>query len=113
MGYSLGMPWNETCAMKERIALIDAYLSGEDSVSELGRQYGVSRKTVHKWILRFREFGRVGLAERSRAPHYQPQALSLQMEQQILEWKAKKPLWGAPKSMRSYGPCRTVLRKAP
>ena len=97
MGYSLRMPWNESCAMKERIDLIDEYLEGEASVSELARRYGVSRKTAHKWILRFRESGRVGLEERSRAPHHHPQALSEQMEQQILAWKSQKPLWGAPK----------------
>src|SRR6185369_12968247 len=91
------MPWNETCAMKERIELIEEYLAGEDSVSELARRYGVSRKTVHKWILRFRAEGLGGLAERSRAPQHHPHALAEALEQQILEWKAKKPLWGAPK----------------
>lgn len=91
------MPWNETCAMRERIALIEAYIERDCSVSELARQYGVSRKTVHKWIKRFKERGRAGLEELSRAPHYQPNALSQEMEWRILEWKAKKPLWGAPK----------------
>jgi putative transposase len=83
--------------MKERIELIEEYLAGEDSVSELARRYGVSRKTVHKWILRFRAEGLGGLAERSRAPQHHPHALAEALEQQILEWKAKKPLWGAPK----------------
>jgi putative transposase len=83
--------------MNERNGLIKDYLSGENSVSELARQYGVSRKTVHKWINRFKERGAVGLNELSRSPHHHPNALSQQMELRILEWKAKKPLWGAPK----------------
>jgi putative transposase len=83
--------------MNERTALIEAYLEKDSSVSELARQYGISRKTVHKWINRFRDKGSAGLEERSRAPHHSPHALSQEMELRILEWKAKKPLWGAPK----------------
>lgn len=83
--------------MNERIALIEEHFENECSVSELARQYGVSRKTVHKWIRRFKENGAAGLEELSRAPHQHPNALSQEMEVRILEWKAKKPSWGAPK----------------
>jgi putative transposase len=83
--------------MRERTELIENYLAGEDSISELARQYGISRKTAHKWIERFKQHGRKGLQELSRAPHHQPNALSEAMEQRILEWKSRKPLWGAPK----------------
>ena len=83
--------------MNERTGLVEAYLEGDNSVSELARQYEVSRKTAHKWINRFKKEGTAGLEERSRAPHDHPNALSQDMELRILEWKAKKPLWGAPK----------------
>jgi len=83
--------------MNERNALIEEYFENECSVSELARQYGVSRKTVHKWIRRFKENGSAGLEELSRAPRHHPNALSQEMEVRILEWKAKKPSWGAPK----------------
>lgn len=91
------MPWKETCAMNERNALIKEYFENECSISELARQYGVSRKTVYKWINRFKESGAAGLEELSRAPHHHANALSQEMEVRILEWKAKKPSWGAPK----------------
>lgn len=91
------MPWKETCAMNERQLLIEDYIEKESSVSELARQYGVSRKTAHKWIKRFKQNGAAGLEELSRAPHHHPNALSQAMEVEILEWKSKKPLWGAPK----------------
>lgn len=97
IGYSWRMLWKETCAMNERIALIKEYFENECSVSELARPYGVSRKTVHKWIRRFKEKGAAGLEELSRAPHHYWNALSQEMEVRILEWKAKKPSWGAPK----------------
>lgn len=91
------MPWKETEAMNERMEMINQYVNEGESVSELSRWYGVSRKTVYKWITRYEQLGVKGLEEQSRAPHEHPQAISEQMEKRILEWKARKPLWGAPK----------------
>jgi transposase len=91
------MPWRETDAMNERMEMIGRYLSEGDSISELARWYGVSRKTVYKWVERYELLGPVGLAEQSRAPRHQPHALAPEWERAILEWKAQKPLWGAPK----------------
>ena len=90
------MPWKETCAMNERVTMISEYLRGEDSISELSRRYGVSRKSVYKWIERHRDQGWAGLADESRAPHRHPNALAPEMEHLILQWKEERPLWGAP-----------------
>jgi len=98
MGYNNGfMPWKETEAMSERMEMVSQYMREGETVSELARWYGVSRKTVYKWIGRYEQEGLRGLEEQSRAPHEHPQAISQEMEKRILEWKAKKPLWGAPK----------------
>lgn len=77
--------------------MVSRYLSEGDSISELARWYGVSRKTVYKWVERFEQIGPAGLEDQSRAPQHHPHALSAQLERAILEWKAKKPTWGAPK----------------
>ena len=39
----------------------------ESKVSELCRRWSISRKTAYKWIARFKERGRYGLADRRRA----------------------------------------------
>lgn len=83
--------------MNERIKMVGQYLSEGDSISELARWYGVSRKTVYKWVERYEQLGPVGLEDLSRAPHHHPGAITQAMEKGILEWKALKPLWGAPK----------------
>ena len=62
------MPWTETCAMNERMCFVAAYLDGAESISALCREFGISRKTVHKWLARYGESGFVGLEARSRAP---------------------------------------------
>jgi transposase InsO family protein len=83
--------------MNERTMMIGEYLSGNYSISELARRRGISRKTAWKWIERYEQEGGKGLADRSRAPHHQAQAICEQMEQRILELKARWPYWGAPK----------------
>src|SRR5262245_29370590 len=89
--------WKENSVMSERIKMMSEYESGEDTISELAEYYGVSRKTVYKWVERFEALGWQGLKEQSRAPHSHPNAIGADIERQLLELKASKPLWGAPK----------------
>ena len=83
--------------MTERVKLITDHLSGDYGVAELGRRYGVSRKTVYKWLGRHAAEGWAGLEDQSRAPVHQAGAIGAQVEQRILELKARWPDWGAPK----------------
>lgn len=79
------------------------YLSGDYGVSALARRYGISRKTVYKWLGRHEEKSWAGLADESRAPHRQARALSGEMERRILELKGRWPDWGAPKIRHKLG----------
>ena len=83
--------------MSERMKLISDYLSGDYSVSELAIQYEVSRKTIYKWIKRHESGGWEALRDQSRAPKHHPNAVSRDIECKLLELKAWKSLWGAPK----------------
>ena len=91
------MAWKETCVMNERVKLINEYLSGEFGISELASAYAVSRKTVYKWISRHESAGWEGLEDASRAPRSHPNAVGQEVERAVLELKARRPLWGAPK----------------
>ncbi len=102
MGYNAGMAWKQTCAMNERMKLMMAFNEGDLGVSELARDFGVSRKTVYKWLGRYQTEGWAGLAERSRAPHHHPNAVSAEIEREVLALKAQRPLWGAPKLRRKF-----------
>ena len=83
--------------MSERIKMISEYESGEHTISELAEYYEVSRKTVYKWVERFQALGWEGLKDQSRAPRHHPNAIGAEIQRQLLELKASKPLWGAPK----------------
>ncbi len=61
------MPWREVSQMEERKKMIDDWLAREYNIQELSEIYSVSRKTIYKWISRFREYGKEGLQDRSRA----------------------------------------------
>jgi len=83
--------------MSERIRLINDYESGDFGISELAQEYQVSRKTVYKWLERFEREGWKGLEDQSKAPEHHPNAVPERIERAVLELKARKPLWGAPK----------------
>jgi len=94
------MSWKETCVMSERIKMISTWLGGDSAISELAEEYGVSRKTAYKWIERFEVGGASALEDRSRAPRHHPNAVAEEVERTLLELKAQRPLWGAPKLRR-------------
>lgn len=80
--------------MKERQRLVQAFLTGRYAVVELAEDFGVSRKTAHKWLRRFAEYGPAGLAERSHVAHSQPNATSEAVVAAIIREKQAHPTWG-------------------
>ena len=91
------MPWKETCAMDEKVQLIGDWLRGDYYITELAESYGVSRKTVYKWIARYKVEGNIGLEERSRAPGSHPNATSLDVVENIVGTKLCHQSWGPKK----------------
>lgn len=95
--------------MEQRQEFIKEWLERERPVSELSRAYGISRKTAYKWIDRFEESGRAGLAEQSRAPHHSPQQINSTVAEAIIGERQRHPTWGARKiveSLRRREPAR-------
>ena len=58
--------------MSQREAFIRVYRQGEKRMSELCREFGISRKTGYKWRQRFAAHGVAGLSDQSRRPHSTP-----------------------------------------
>ena len=90
------MPWKEFCKVDERIKFIGRLLDGE-RMSELCREFGISRKTGYKIYRRFESCGLEAFTDRSRRPVRYGNQLPLQVEKCILAIKKDKPSWGAPK----------------
>lgn len=97
------MPWEVTWPMQERERLVGRYATGQYTVTELAEAFGVSRKTVHKWLARFKDEGLIGLADRSRAPHHHPNATPAAVVAAILEKKREHKSWGPLKLLPGEG----------
>jgi transposase InsO family protein len=61
--------------MDLRVQLIQEYDEGQ-SIAALAEVYGISRKTIYKWLARHAAEGVAGLADRSRMPRHCPGRVS-------------------------------------
>ena len=75
------MPWKECSVMDERLRFVAKLLEGE-SMSDVCREFAISRKTGYKIFNRYKESGFEALSDRSRRP-------------------ARHTRWSSPKTHRS------------
>jgi transposase len=54
------MPWTERSVMDQKVQFVARRLAGE-RISDLCREFGISRKTGHKLFARYEECGIEGL----------------------------------------------------
>lgn len=101
------MPWRTPDLVTIREEFVEQAMTGRHPVAALCNAYGISEKTGHKWLNRFKEEGRPGLEDRSRAPHESPQKISLDVRREILALREKHPTWG-PKKL-----CVVLRRRVP
>src|SRR4029078_9437200 len=90
------MPWKEGSVMDERLRFVVRLLDGE-SMSEVCREFGISRKTGYKIFSRYKDQGIDALSDRSRRPVRYANQLAPQLETRIVALKREKPHWGARK----------------
>ena len=90
------MPWKECSVMDERLRFVARLLDG-DSMSEVCRDFGISRKTGYKIFSRYKDHGVEALTDRCRRPVRYANQLPSQIESLIVTLKQEKPHWGARK----------------
>lgn len=95
------MSWGEVKVRDQRHLFIKTFLEKRFSLSDLCRQFDISRKCGYKWIKRFEEEGFEGLENRSRAPIHQAGATNPELVNVILNVKFKWSKWG-PKKVLGY-----------
>ena len=61
------MPWKASSVMEERLRFVARLLEGE-AMTDVCRDFGVSRKTGYKIFDRYKEHGLEALTDRSRRP---------------------------------------------
>jgi transposase InsO family protein len=88
------MPWKETGPVLERQRFIENYLSGFYTITELANRFGVSRRTLHKWLARHDADGLKGLYDRPRTPHHSPQETAEEIAAKIVAFRKRFPFMG-------------------
>lgn len=83
--------------MKLREDFVVRALESGANVSELCREFGISRKTAYKWVQRFKERGLDGLADMSRRPHGSPLQASAEAVVEVIRLRRERPRWGPKK----------------
>lgn len=95
------MPWRESSPMSERLAFIQACLDRSDRIVDICERFGISEKTGHKLLHRFRAEGVAGLRDRSHAPHRQPHRMPPEVEARLLAVRRRFPKYG-PVKLRDW-----------
>ena len=87
------MPWEACSAMEERLRFVARLLEGE-AMTDVCREFGISRKTGYKFLARYRDEGSAALTDRSRGPVRYANQLPPKIEGLIVGLKRGKPHWG-------------------
>jgi len=87
------MPWEIHKVEVQRKDLIEAYLNGDASMSELCKKYKVSRKTAYKWLNRYIKGGG-SLSDLPKAPSVPHRIFDDDLINIAIDTKLKHRVWG-------------------
>ena len=89
------MPWKEVGEMKLRNEFVVRVSSKGANISELCREYGISRSVGYKLLNRYRQEGIKGVAPYSRRPKGHNLAISPEMTCEVIKLRIEHPTWGS------------------
>lgn len=92
------MPWKEETVENLRTAFVCEAIQEGSNISELCRQFGITRKTGYKWLQRYQDG--CSMLDQSKVPHTQPRKTSAAVEELIMSVRINHPTWGARKILR-------------
>lgn len=84
----------ELSVVEQKYQAVLAVIAEGREVTDVARQFGVSRQTLHSWLGRYEADGLVGLVPRSRRPATCPHQMDPAVEVLVLEMRRAHPHWG-------------------
>lgn len=90
------MPWRVSSPVSERMLFVTRLKAGE-RMTDLCREFGISRKTGYKLRDRFERLGPKGLFDASRRPHRLARQTPAAVRELFIEARKAHPTWGAKK----------------
>ena len=79
---------------EQRLLAVREVLDSGASVTDVARRYGVDRRTVHRWLVRYASEGMAGLVEQSSKPDTCPHQIPPEVEALIVSMRRAHPGWG-------------------
>jgi putative transposase len=95
------VPWQESSPMSERLAFVQACLDRRKRIVEICSEFGISEKTGHKLLKRFREEGIEGLRDRSHACLTHRYRIASEVSARVIALRRRYPLYG-PAMLRDW-----------
>jgi putative transposase len=97
------MSLKEFSVLARRLKFAKLALKAQQSMSQLCRLFGFSRKSGYKWKARFEREGPRGLRERTRRPEGSPQRTSAEWLKRIRRLRRRHRSWGSRKLAARLG----------
>lgn len=82
---------------EERMKFIVAWKTGGWSMTDLCREFGISRKTGYKYVEKYRHGGIDGLKDLAKTPHSHPKAVPKKIIEIVVKARRGHPTWGPKK----------------
>jgi transposase InsO family protein len=84
----------ELSVVEQRYLAVREALDSGATITDVARRYGVDRRTVHRWLLRYAAGGLGALADRSSRPDRCPHQTTPEVEARIVVLRRSNPGWG-------------------
>ena len=94
------VPLVDLSMVEQRYDAVREVLDGA-SVKDTATRYGIDRRTLHRWLVRYATDGLAALADKSSKPDRCPHQMAPEIEARIVEMRRSHPGWGP----------RTILNK--
>src|ERR1700682_4673990 len=84
----------EMSVAEQRYKAVLAVIADGRTVTEVARDWGVSRQTMHGWLARYEAEGLEGLSNRSHRPAHSPQQMTAVWQAKGVEGRPAQTYWG-------------------
>jgi transposase-like protein len=84
----------ELSVVEQRYLAVREVLDSRAKITDVATRYGVDRRTVHRWLVRYGTEGLDALADRSSKPDRCPHQTAPEIEARIVSLRRAHPGWG-------------------
>ncbi len=86
--------------IEQRYRAVMEVIDDGATIKDVAARYGVSRRTLHRWLVRYANEGMGALADQSTKPDRCSHQMSPEIEARIIEMRTSHPGWG-PRTIRT------------